>query len=112
MDALSRQTKILLHEIQNGLSFAEHAKPEEADAIENKLTEKINIALGNCDRLEHLVKKEHPSKREELNLHVDKLKYDCKHLQSALQSIQHRRYLFLQMFSTVRSLLWAVQCNL
>ena len=91
MESLSKQTKVLLHEITNGLTFAERASCEEYGSVEKNIQKQINIVMENCERLDYLVKKEPPSKREEAKLHVDKMKYDCKHLQQALQGIQLRR---------------------
>lgn len=91
MDSLSKQTKVLLHEIANGLTFAERAAAEEYVAVEKSIQKQINTVLDNCERLDYLVKKEPPNKREEAKLNVDKMKYDCKHLQQSLQSIQYRR---------------------
>lgn len=92
MEKLSRETKVLLHEIHNGLTFVERASVEQADPIERKLTEQINTVFKNCERLEYLVKKEPPNRREEAKLHVDKMKYDCRHLESALHGIQQKRF--------------------
>lgn len=91
MESLGKQTKVLLHEITNSLSFAERASSEEYASVERNIEKQINIVMDNCERLDHLVRKEPPNKREEAKLHVDKMKYDCKHLQQALQSIQYRR---------------------
>jgi len=95
MDSLGKQTKVLLHEITNGLVYAERVATEEYEAVEKNIQKQLNTVLDNCERLDHLVKKEPPNKREEAKLHVDKMKYDCKHLQQALQSIQQRRYLII-----------------
>lgn len=93
MDNLVKQTKVLLHEITNSLSYAERASIEEYDSVETNIHRQITVVMENCERLDYLVKKEHPNRREEAKLHVDKLKYDCKHLQQALQGIKHRRYI-------------------
>lgn len=91
MDALGKQTKVLLHEITNSLTFAERATAEEYDSVEKSIQRQISTVMDNCERLDYLVKKEPPNRREEAKLHVDKMKYDCKHLQQALQGIQYRR---------------------
>ncbi|EPQ12021.1 Golgi SNAP receptor complex member 2 [Myotis brandtii] len=36
--------------------------------------------------------KEPPNKRQNAKPHVDQLKYDVQHLQTALRNFQHRRY--------------------
>lgn len=94
MDALGKQTKVLLQEITNGLSFAERATAEEYGSVERSLNKQISTVFDNCERLDYLIKKEPPNRREDAKLHVDKMKYDCKHLQNALQAIQHRRFVF------------------
>ncbi|XP_070570886.1 Golgi SNAP receptor complex member 2-like [Ptychodera flava] len=45
------------------------------------------------ERLEILVNKEPPQRRQNAKLRVDQLKYDCKHLQAAMRNLKHRRYI-------------------
>ncbi|KAJ8019575.1 Golgi SNAP receptor complex member 2 [Holothuria leucospilota] len=47
--------------------------------------------MSNCERLEIMVSKEPPSRKQSAKLRLDKLKYDCQHYQAALRGIQHKR---------------------
>ena len=44
--------------------------------------------FSNCERLDVLVQKEPPYRRQNSKIKVDQLKYDVKHLQSSFQNHQ------------------------
>ena len=44
--------------------------------------------FSNCDRLDVLVLKEPPARRQNWKIRVDQLKYDVRHLQSQFQTSQ------------------------
>lgn len=107
MEDLTKQTKVLIHEIHNGLAHVEKASDTEAELMAQTVFSRLDTAFSNCERLEHLVKKIPPNQREEAKLHIDKMKYDCKHLQSSLQGIQHRRSVSVSV-----CVLFTVHCSL
>ncbi|XP_070569762.1 Golgi SNAP receptor complex member 2-like [Ptychodera flava] len=92
MEALYHQTNKMLHDVQANMSRIERAKPEDAHVVENEVQVRIDQITSNVERLEILVNKEPPQRRQNAKLRVDQLKYDCKHLQAAMRNIQHRRY--------------------
>jgi len=92
MENLIQQTKKLNHDIQNGLTYLETARSAEVESVERKLHGQIDMVFGNCDRLDILVRKEPPNRREQAKLTVDQLKYDCNHLKSAMDNMLRRRY--------------------
>ncbi|XP_039264832.1 Golgi SNAP receptor complex member 2-like [Styela clava] len=92
MENLYHQTNKMVHEIQQNMGRLETARDEDIHVIENELQARIDQIVGNCDRLDILVNKEHPTRRQNARLKVDQVKYDCQHLQSALRNFQHRRY--------------------
>ena len=95
MEALYHQTNKMVHEVQNLLGRFERASgSDESEEIEAELKESIEKMASNCERLEMMVNKEPPSRRATSKLRVDQLKYDCQHLQSAIGTVQHRRWTF------------------
>lgn len=79
--------------MQQNMGRLENAREEDVHTIENELQARIDQIISNCDRLDILVNKEHPTRRQNARLKVDQIKYDCQHLQAALQNFQHRRYM-------------------
>ncbi|CAD5120462.1 DgyrCDS9029 [Dimorphilus gyrociliatus] len=51
----------------------------------------VDLIVSNCEKLELMVHKEIPSRRQSTKLKVDQLKYDCQHLQAAMRSILLKR---------------------
>lgn len=93
MENLYRQTNKMVQEIQQNMGRLDNAREEDIHVIENELQARIDQIVSNCDRLDILVNKEHPTRRQNARLKVDQVKYDCQHLQAALQNFQHRRYM-------------------
>jgi Golgi SNAP receptor complex protein 2 len=69
----------------------ERSNGDEAHIVENEIQARIDHITSNCERLDILVNKEPPTRRQNSKLRVDQLKYDCQHLQAALRNMQHRR---------------------
>ena len=59
--------------------------------VENEIQAHIDHIVSNCERLDILVNKEPPMRRNNAKMRVDQLKYDCQHIQGALRQLQHRR---------------------
>lgn len=93
MESLYHQTNKMVQEVQNSMGRVELAREEDVHVVENELQARIEQISSNCDRLEILVNKEHPSRRQNARLKVDQVRYDCQHLQAGLRNFQHRRYL-------------------
>jgi len=92
MDQLYHQTNRMIHEIQQDLGRLEGiANEHQVIAIESELSTKMNQISGNCERLDILVNKEPPNKRQTSRMRADQVRYDFQHVQGALRNIQHRR---------------------
>lgn len=52
----------------------------------------IRFYHSNCERLDVLVQKEPPARRQNWKIRVDQLKYDVRHLQSSFQTCQAKLY--------------------
>ena len=48
--------------------------------------------FSNCERLDVLVQKEPPVRRQNSKIRVEQLKYDVKHLQSSFHNMQAKQY--------------------
>ncbi|XP_072047398.1 Golgi SNAP receptor complex member 2-like [Amphiura filiformis] len=92
MEKLYHDTNKMIHEVQNSLGRVENARKEDAHIIENEIQTRIDQITSNCERLDILVNKEPPTRRQNAKLRVNQLKYDNQHIQAALRNIQHRRY--------------------
>nr|XP_006816011.1 PREDICTED: Golgi SNAP receptor complex member 2-like isoform X3 [Saccoglossus kowalevskii] len=82
----------MLHEVQANMGRIERARPDEVHLVEDEIQARIDQITSNIERLEIMVNKEPPTRRQNAKLRVDQLKYDCRHVQSAMRNIQHRRY--------------------
>ncbi|KAK4299598.1 hypothetical protein Pmani_028131 [Petrolisthes manimaculis] len=51
----------------------------------------MDIIYQNCNRLDILINKEPPARRNNIKYKVDQLKYDLKHVQNSLAILQQRR---------------------
>ena len=91
MEALYHQTNKMVHEVQHGLGRLERAPEDEVNLVEEELSIKVHQIISNCDRLDILVNKEPPTRRANAKLRVDQLKYDCQHIQAAMNNLQHKR---------------------
>ena len=92
MEALYHQTNKLVHEVQDGLGRVERARTDEDVAFAEEFVRgRIDMIVGNCERLDMLVNKEPPTRRANAKLRVDQLKYDCQHLQAAMRTLQNKR---------------------
>ncbi|XP_071823274.1 Golgi SNAP receptor complex member 2-like [Apostichopus japonicus] len=91
MEKLYHETNKLIHEIEYGFNRIQNAMREDAHTIENEVYSLIEQISSNCERLEIMVNKEPPNRKQNAKLRLDKLKYDCQHYQAALQNIQSIR---------------------
>ncbi|CAK8673340.1 Golgi SNAP receptor complex member 2-like [Clavelina lepadiformis] len=91
METLYHQTNRMISDVQRNLGRLETATGHEAFAIENAVHSQLEQINGNCDRLEVLVNKEPPSRRQNARMRVDQVRYDVQHIQSALRQFQHRQ---------------------
>ncbi|XP_071942592.1 Golgi SNAP receptor complex member 2-like [Antedon mediterranea] len=91
MDNLYHQTNRIIHDVQNSLGRLEKASNENYHTLENDVRDRLERITSNCERLDILVNKEPPSRRQHAKIQVDKLKYDLSHLHTALQLLQQRR---------------------
>ncbi|XP_030372673.1 probable Golgi SNAP receptor complex member 2 [Scaptodrosophila lebanonensis] len=94
MENLYHQTNNNVKEIEQSfqrLGQIGQTNPEETLDVENAIQMKITQANSNCDRLDVLLFKVPPSQRQSWKLRVDQLKYDLRHLQTALQHARERR---------------------
>ncbi|XP_033104813.1 Golgi SNAP receptor complex member 2-like isoform X2 [Anneissia japonica] len=96
MDNLYHQTNRIIIEVQNGLSRLENTRDENFHTLENEVLGLLERITSNCERLDILVNKEPPSRRQHAKIQVDKLKYDMHHLQTALQLLNQRRQRYQQ----------------
>lgn len=93
MESLYHQTNRLVQEVQQGFASLETCpRGNPVNNLENDLQARIDQITSNCERLDILVNKEPPARRQNAKLRVKQLKYDCQHLQAALRIMQHRRY--------------------
>lgn len=92
MEALYHQTNKLIQEVQGDLARYERATGNHIHLVENEIQAHIDHIVSNCERLDILVNKEPPMRRNNAKMRVDQLKYDCQHIQAALRQLQHRRY--------------------
>lgn len=60
-------------------------------ALENEILSRISQVNANCDRLDVLVFKVPAATRQSAKMKVDQLKYDIRHLQTALSVFQQKR---------------------
>ena len=82
MDALFKQSSILMRELQHDLLSYENSPDKQTDVLcQNVVVNKIQQLLENCDRLDILVNKEQVQRRAEAKQHVNEIKYDIKHYQ-------------------------------
>ena len=62
--------------------------PENNQQRHREISARIDNILSNCDRLDVLVQKEPPGRRQHSKIRVDQLKHDVRHLQSLYQTAQ------------------------
>uniref|UniRef100_G1QDW6 Golgi SNAP receptor complex member 2 n=1 Tax=Myotis lucifugus TaxID=59463 RepID=G1QDW6_MYOLU len=91
MEPLYQQTHKKVHQIQSHMGRWEMADKQSVHLVENKIQASIQI-FSHQECPEILSSKEPPNKRQNAKLHVDQLKYDVQHLQTALRNFQHQRY--------------------
>ncbi|XP_037036602.1 probable Golgi SNAP receptor complex member 2 [Bradysia coprophila] len=90
MEQLYHETNRIIQETHQ--CFQELNNPKvDSIFVENTISTKIATVNANCDRLDVLVFKVPVSQRSNAKMRVDQLKYDIRHLQSALQNWQQKK---------------------
>lgn len=93
MDALFHKTSAMLEEVHQGFVRLERCEPEKCHTIENEIQSLLDFISDHCSKLDIHVNKVAPSRRTAARIQVDQLKYDCRHYQTSLQNVAHRRML-------------------
>ncbi|GFU37224.1 golgi SNAP receptor complex member 2 [Trichonephila clavipes] len=93
MNILYHRTSALLEEVHRHFIRLERSPPEKFQLVEQELQTLLDTINDNCSKLDILVNKEIPSRRVAARVQVDQLKYDCRHYQTSLQNVIHRRML-------------------
>uniref|UniRef100_H2YWG3 Golgi SNAP receptor complex member 2 n=2 Tax=Ciona savignyi TaxID=51511 RepID=H2YWG3_CIOSA len=93
METLYHQTNRMVHEVQQNMGRLETASDHEVYVVENSIKAQIEQIMGNCERLDILVNKEHPTRRQNARMRVDQVRYDSQHLQAAVRNFEHRRHM-------------------
>merc|ERR1719192_1103093 len=69
-----------------------HVANETLSEKHREISARVEHILSNCDRLDALVLKEPPARRQNWKIRGDQLKYDVRHLQSQFQTSQVKLY--------------------
>lgn len=91
MERLYHASNSIIEEIHQCFKRYETATSDEASRMESAIQARIDELCSNCERLTILVNKEPMSRRPQAKMRVDELKYEHRHLQAALGTIQRRR---------------------
>ncbi|XP_062519089.1 Golgi SNAP receptor complex member 2-like [Corticium candelabrum] len=90
MESLYQKANKLLMEVESHISSLGHSySPQLEQEIEGKLEE----LFSDIQRLEQMVAKEPPSRKQSAKLRVEQLSYDCQHLHSTLRTFQQKQRL-------------------
>ncbi|XP_062518815.1 Golgi SNAP receptor complex member 2-like [Corticium candelabrum] len=90
MESLYQKANKLLMEVQSHISSLGHSySPQLEQEIEGKLEE----LFSDIQRLEQMVAKEPPSRKQSAKLRVEQLSYDYQHLHSTLRTFQQKQRL-------------------
>jgi len=96
LDSLYHATNKRLSEAQDILSTIAsnrvHVDNETLSQKHREISARVEHILSNCDRLDVLVLKEPPARRQNWKIRVDQLKNDVRHLQSQFQTSQVKLY--------------------
>ncbi|OXU28602.1 hypothetical protein TSAR_005362 [Trichomalopsis sarcophagae] len=85
METLYHQTNKLVQELQHLFSQLDKKNPNlDVAAVEHEIQTKLRNINSNCDRLDILCSKGPISQRQNAKMRVDLLKYESRHLTSAL----------------------------
>jgi len=91
MDVCYNQTNKLVREVQGRLQQLASIEKENLQEYETQIQDLLDQIASNCDRLNILVNKEPPQKRQNARIRVDQVVYDYRHLLSGFQSYQYKR---------------------
>ncbi|VDM33848.1 unnamed protein product [Hydatigera taeniaeformis] len=100
MDDLCFRTKAIVQKVPQDLCELEHlirslhsvdAAKAPITRMESQISQNLDLALSNCQRLRVLSRNEPPSKRRQIDLAVNHIQSDCQHLRNNLQSLQRKR---------------------
>jgi len=96
LDSLYHATNKRLSEAQDILSTIAsnriHVDNETLSQKHREISARVDHILSNCERLDVLVLKEPPARRQNWKIRVDQLKSDVRHLQSQFQASQVKLY--------------------
>jgi len=96
IDSLYHATNKRLSEAQDILASIGANKVghnnEDLSQKHREISARVEHIISNCERLDVLVQKEPPAKRQNWKIRVDQLKYDVRHLQSSFQASQAKLY--------------------
>jgi len=94
MEALFLESHGVLEQINSlFVQLERHVGHPDETQIEETIQQKIEELNRAFDRLDILVLKEPPTKRQTSRLKLNQLKYDSGHLSASLRSFQKKRYL-------------------
>jgi Golgi SNAP receptor complex protein 2 len=96
MEPLYHQTNRLVQETKRCFVKLENSGDASSDAIEREIQTRIDSITYNCETLEILLHKESLTRRTNVKLRIDQLKYDKLYLQSTLNTYRYRKYRHLQ----------------
>ncbi|XP_076271210.1 golgi SNAP receptor complex member 2 [Rhynchophorus ferrugineus] len=90
MDSLYNQTNKLIQQTQQRFQILQ-GNVHDAVNIEIEITENIKQITSNCEKLDVYIFKLPIEQRQNAKMRSDQLKYDCRHLQAALDAAKQRR---------------------
>ena len=104
MESLYHETNRNLESAYECFVRLERSGGESSTAIEREILARIDQIVSNVERLEILVGKEAPHRRQFAKVRVQQLKADVQHLSSSVRSIQVNEKSFVQQTMTCISL--------
>ncbi|XP_030751344.1 probable Golgi SNAP receptor complex member 2 [Sitophilus oryzae] len=92
MDTLYNQTNKLIQQTQQRFQVLEgNVLGRDPIEVEADIAENIKHINSNCEKLDLYIYKLPIDQRQSVKMRSDQLKYDCKHLQAALDAAKQRR---------------------
>jgi Golgi SNAP receptor complex protein 2 len=88
MESLYQKANRSLLEVQSQISSLGPLSPPQ---LEQEISDKLEELFSDIQRLEQMVAKEPPSRKQSAKLRVEQLSYDCQHLHSTLKIFQHKQ---------------------
>ncbi|XP_031562216.1 Golgi SNAP receptor complex member 2-like [Actinia tenebrosa] len=91
MEQLYQQTNRLILQVQGQLNKLGTVTADNLIEVEQDIDNVLQEVSSNCDKLNILVNKEPPHKRQSAKIKADQLIYDLRHLQTAFHNYQQRK---------------------